>query len=173
MPLRQALTQITRGRILSCIRLTHQGLLRLGVAAPRIAVAALNPDSGVGGLMGDEEKREIAPAVRAAREEDINAHGPMAADVLFTRLTAGLYDAAVAMYHDQGHIPAKLLGHRLDKEGRKHVVGGGIAVLGLPIVCTCVAHGSAFDIVGQAVADEQGMVDAVEMAVRLASSEPR
>lgn len=169
MPLRQALAEITRGRILSCIRLTHQGLLRLGVPAPRIAVAAINPHAGAGGLMGEEEKREIAPAVQAARQEDINVHGPMAADVLFARLAAGLYDAAVAMYHDQGHIPAKLLGHRLDKEGRRPFIGGGIAVLGLPIVFTCVAHGSAFDIVGQAVADEHSMVDAIELAVRLAS----
>jgi 4-hydroxythreonine-4-phosphate dehydrogenase len=169
MPLRQALSEITRGRVLSCIRLTHQGLVRLGVPAPRIAVAAINPHAGADGLMGEEERREIAPAVQAAKQEDINAHGPMAADVLFPRLAAGLYDAAVAMYHDQGHIPAKLLGQRLDKDGRRPFVGGGIAVLGLPIVFTCVAHGSAFDIVGQAVADEHGMVDAIELAVRLAS----
>lgn len=124
---------------------------------PRIGVAALNPHGGEGGLFGDEETRIIAPAVAALEAAGIDASGPFPADTLFLRAVRGGFDGIVAQYHDQGHIPIKLLGmHRAVN-----------ITLGLPLVRTSVAHGTAFDIVGQGVADPTSMEAAIDAAVRL------
>ena len=124
---------------------------------PRIAVAALNPHGGEGGLFGDDEARLVAPAVARLREAGVDAVGPLPADTLFLRASRGEFDGVVALYHDQGHIPVKLLGmHRAVN-----------ITLGLPLVRTSVAHGTAFDIVGRGRADPTSMLAALEAAVRL------
>jgi 4-hydroxythreonine-4-phosphate dehydrogenase len=124
---------------------------------PRIAIAALNPHAGESGLFGDEETRLIAPAVRRLAEAGIDATGPLPADTLFLRASRGEFDGVVAQYHDQGHIPIKLLGmHRAVN-----------ITLGLPLVRTSVAHGTAFDIVGTGAADPASMLAAIDAAVLL------
>ena len=124
---------------------------------PRIGVAALNPHGGEGGLFGDEELRLIGPAVAALVAAGVDASGPFPADTLFLRAARGEFDGIVAQYHDQGHIPVKLLGmHRAVN-----------ITLGLPIVRTSVAHGTAFDIVGKGTADPSSMLAAIDAAVRL------
>lgn len=126
---------------------------------PRLAVAALNPHGGEGGLFGDEESRLVAPAVRALAARGLDIVGPLPADTLFLRASRGAFDGVVALYHDQGHIPVKLLGmHRAVN-----------ITLGLPVVRTSVAHGTAFDIVGTGAADPTSMLAAIDVARRLAS----
>ena len=122
---------------------------------PRLAVAALNPHAGEEGLLGWEEQRVIAPAVRAARERGIEAEGPLAADTLFRR--AERYDAVVCMYHDQALIPLKLL----------HFEEAVNLTLGLPFVRTSVGHGTAYDIAGQGVASPRSLLAAIELAAEL------
>ena len=122
-------------------------------------MAALNPHASDGGLFGDEEVRLIAPAVEAARKEGLNASGPWPTDTLFVRARDGEFDGVVAMYHDQGHIALKLMG-----EGRAVNVS-----VGLPIVRTSVAHGTAYDIVGRGVADERSLIQAARVAASLAA----
>lgn len=127
---------------------------------PRLGVAALNPHGGEGGLFGDEEPRLVVPAIAALRQSGIDATGPWPADTLFQRAAAGAFDGVVALYHDQGHIPIKLLGmHRAVN-----------ITLGLPLVRTSVAHGTAFDIVGSGRADPASMLAAIDAAVRLANA---
>jgi len=159
-PLREVATLITRERVLETIRLTHTGLQEMGVSAPRLAVAALNPHAGDEGLLGSEEIEAIGPAVEAARAEGINAHGPIPADSVFFRAIRGEFDAVVAMYHDQGHIPIKTHGFE-----RSVTV-----TLGLPIVRTSVDHGTAFDIAWQGVASAESMVEAIRLAAQMASA---
>lgn len=128
--------------------------------APRIAVAALNPHGGEGGLFGDEEPRLIAPAVERLRAAGIDATGPLPADTLFLRAAEGAFDGVVAQYHDQGHIAVKLLGmHRAVN-----------VTLGLPLVRTSVAHGTAFDLVGSGRADPASFVAAIDAAARLCAA---
>jgi 4-hydroxythreonine-4-phosphate dehydrogenase len=128
-----------------------------GGRSPRVAVAALNPHAGEGGLFGDEESRIIAPAIARARSAGIDVKGPIAADTLFARALAGEFDAVVAMYHDQGHVALKTLGF-------EHAVN---VTLGLPIVRTSVAHGTAYDIAWQGQARTSSLIEAVRVAARL------
>jgi len=129
---------------------------------PRLAVAALNPHGGEGGLFGDEEARIVAPAVRALAATGLDVVGPLPADTLFLQASQGRFDGVVALYHDQGHIPVKLLGmHRAVN-----------ITLGLPLVRTSVAHGTAFDIVGTGTADPSSMLAAIDVACRLAAASP-
>ena len=153
------------------IQLTSEMLRRIGITNPRIAVAGLNPHAGDGGLFGDEEQREIAPAIAEARAIGIQVDGPLPPDTCFPRAAGGVFDAAVAMYHDQGHIPIKMKGFLWDRErGRWSDVRGINVTLGLPIIRTSVDHGVAFDIAGKGIASEESMVAAIEMAARMASS---
>jgi 4-hydroxythreonine-4-phosphate dehydrogenase len=152
--LRSAIEVATRDRVLETIRMTAAGGSRLGFERPRIGVAGLNPHAGEGGLFGDEEIREIAPAVADARREGIEASGPWPADTLFWRAAEGEFDFVVAMYHDQGHVPVKLSG--FDE--------GVNVTLGLPFLRTSVDHGTAFDIAGQGVARGQSMAAAIRVA---------
>ncbi len=156
--LRQAIERVTVERILRVTRLTHAALVKMGFAAPRLAVAGLNPHSGEGGLFGDEEQTIIAPAVAAARQAGFNAAGPFPPDTIFWRASQGEFDAVVAMYHDQGHIAMKLLGF----------FDGVNVTLGLPIIRTSVDHGTAFDIAGTGKADERSMVAALLLAAQMA-----
>jgi 4-hydroxythreonine-4-phosphate dehydrogenase len=156
--LRDAIGQLTTERILQCCRLADEGLAALGASLPRIGVCALNPHAGEGGLFGDEEARLIAPAVESATRLGLRARGPLPADALLVRARQGEFDAVVAMYHDQGHIALKLL-------GMHQAVN---ITLGLPIVRTSPAHGTAMDIAGTQRAECSGMVAAIQTAARLA-----
>lgn len=158
LPLRQVADSITRERVLETIRLTAEGLPAMGVVEPRLGVAALNPHGGEGGLLGREEIEEIAPAVEAAQATGIDARGPYPADSIFFRAIAGEFDAVVAMYHDQGHIPVKTHGFE----------SSVTVTLGLPIVRTSVDHGTAFDIAWQGLASPQSLIEAVKLAAEMA-----
>lgn len=166
--LREACDLIESGRVLSRIRLMDQGLKKLGYAQPRIGVAGLNPHAGDEGLFGDEEIRNISPAVNAAIEEGIRADGPVPPDTLFPKAMGRHYDGCVAMYHDQGHIPFKMAGFAWNEETQSMDSVMGVNVtLGLPIIRTSVDHGTGFDIAGKGVASERAMIDAIELAVRM------
>jgi len=138
-------------------------LTRLLGRRPRLAVAALNPHASDGGLFGDEEATIIAPAVERARADGLDVTGPWPTDTLFARAHRGAFDGVVAMYHDQGHIALKLL-------GMNHAVNISV---GLPIIRTSVAHGTAYDIAGKGVADPRSLVTAVRIAAKLAATKPR
>ncbi|MDI6870591.1 MAG: 4-hydroxythreonine-4-phosphate dehydrogenase PdxA [Bacillota bacterium] len=167
--LREACDRVRRERVLTVIRLAHETGQRLGLARPSVGVAGLNPHAGEGGLFGDEEVREIAPAVRAAQAEGIRAEGPLPPDTLFPKARAGQYDFAVAMYHDQGHIPIKVAGFTLDAaSGRWSAVSGVNVTLGLPLIRTSVDHGTAFGKAGKGTANAQSMIDALLFAAQLA-----
>ena len=156
--LRQACDLVKKDRILEYLRLTHESFVKFGFNNPRIAAAALNPHGSDGGLLGDEEAQEIAPAVEAAKQEGINAIGPVPADVIFHQAIQNQYDAVLCMYHDQGHIPVKVYGFEESIT----------ANLGLPFVRTSVDHGTAFDIAGKGVASHESMLEAIRLAVALA-----
>ena len=149
---------VKKDRILEYLRLTHESFVSYGFEKPRIGTAALNPHGSDGGLMGDEEAAEIAPAVEAAIAEGINAIGPVPADIIFHQAIQGQYDAVLCMYHDQGHIPVKVYGFEESIT----------ANLGLPFVRTSVDHGTAFDIAGKGVASHESMLEAIRLAVALA-----
>ena len=167
--LRQAVERTKKPRILTVIRLAHRALKALGIAVPKIAVAGLNPHAGEHGLFGDEEIKEIIPAIEAARAEGIVVEGPIAPDTVFGRTRGGLYDIVVCMYHDQGHIPLKTLGFTFDKATQKWTSVAGVNVtLGLPIIRTSVDHGTAFGKAGKGTAAHDSMLDAIEVAVKLA-----
>lgn len=148
LPLREALDQITYDNVLQTIVITHTALQRAGIVRPRIAVAGVNPHAGEAGMFGREEIDVIAPAIAAARDQDIEASGPFAPDTVFMR-ARGLreFDVVVAMYHDQGLIPVKYLG-----------IDDGVNVtLGLPFVRTSPDHGTAFDLAGRSGPDGRGL----------------
>jgi len=169
--LRQACDAVRKRRVLKVIELAHHAVRRLTGGRARLAVAGLNPHCGEGGLFGTEDDEEIAPAVRAAQERGIDVEGPLPADTVFSKMRGGQYDAVVAMYHDQGHIPTKLLGFRYDERtGIWSSVAGVNVTLGLPIIRTSVDHGTAFDKAGQGKANAQSMVDAIRLAAVLAVS---
>jgi 4-hydroxythreonine-4-phosphate dehydrogenase len=155
--LRQAVERVNAERIMRVAGLTHQALRRMGLGTPRIALAGLNPHAGEGGLFGDEEAEIIRPAVEVARAEGMDVTGPYPPDSIFLRASQGEFDAVIAMYHDQGHIPIKLLGF----------YEGVNVTLGLPIVRTSVDHGTAFDIVGTGRADERSLVAALRLAAQM------
>jgi len=158
VPLRKVADLITRERVLEAILVTADGLRQLGIEHPRLGVAALNPHGGEGGLIGREEIEEIAPAVEEAQRMGIDARGPYPADSIFLRALKGEFDAVVAMYHDQGHIPVKVY----DFEGSATVT------LGLPIVRTSVDHGTAFDIAWKGMASPRSLIEAIKLAARIA-----
>jgi len=156
--LRQAIDRVRKERILEVVRLSDEAVRRMGVSEPRIAVAGLNPHAGEGGLFGDEERREIQPAVATAAAEGFNVVGPIPPDTVFFRMARGQYDAVVAMYHDQGHIPTKVLA--FDE--------GVNVTLGLPIIRTSVDHGTVFGKAGKGTARPDSMIEALKLAARMA-----
>ncbi len=169
--LRSAIDAVRTPRVLKVIELAHLAVARLNQGRARLAVAGLNPHCGEGGLFGSEDDEQVAPAVRAARERGIEVEGPLPADTVFPKLRGGQYDAVVAMYHDQGHVPVKLLGFRYDEAtGAWTSVAGVNVTLGLPIIRTSVDHGTAFDRAGQGTANAQSMIDAIQLAAMLARS---
>ena len=150
---------LTTAGVVEKIELIASFMRALGCTDPRIGVCALNPHAGEGGLFGDEEARVIAPAVAAARDQRVNATGPLPADTLLKRAVAGEFDGVAAMYHDQGHIALKLVG--FDRAVN--------VTLGLPIVRTSPSHGTAFDIAWQGMADAAGLLEAIRVASLLAA----
>jgi 4-hydroxythreonine-4-phosphate dehydrogenase len=158
LPLADAVRAVTRERVLARLRLAHREMGRFGVARPRIAVAALNPHGGERGLFGREEMDEIAPAVADAVAEGIDAHGPIPADSLLAMATAGGWDLALVLYHDQGHIAVKV----------HDFYHSYTVAFGLPLVRTSVDHGTAFDVAWQGKADARSMVAAILAAAALA-----
>jgi 4-hydroxythreonine-4-phosphate dehydrogenase len=163
MSLRDALAALTPAAVLAKIRLADAAMRPLTTVAPRIGVCAVNPHAGESGLFGSEETMIIEPALAAARAEGIEVEGPYPTDTLMTRARDGEFDAVVAMYHDQGHIALKLLGmHRAVN-----------ITLGLPIVRTSVAHGTAFDVAWQGRARTSSMVEAIRVACELVGSRRR
>ncbi|HZC25628.1 MAG TPA: 4-hydroxythreonine-4-phosphate dehydrogenase PdxA, partial [Actinopolymorphaceae bacterium] len=154
-----AVARIDAGLVERTIRRGHETLVRSGIAAPRIAVCGINPHAGEHGLFGHgEEESKIAPGVAVARAAGIDATGPLPADTVFFRAVRGDFDLVVAMYHDQGHCPVKVLG----------LESGVNITVGLPVVRTSVDHGTAFDIAGTGVADERSMLEALRQAADLA-----
>ncbi len=149
---------LTYDKVLSTIRITHHDVNGYFRRNPRLAVLALNPHCGEGGLFGDEEERIIRPAVMAAQGEGINVAGPLSADTLFHFAVQGRYDVVVCMYHDQGLIPLKLL----------HFDDGVNVTLGLPIIRTSVDHGTAYDLAGTGRASSRSMAAAIRMAASMA-----
>jgi len=158
--LQEAIRRVTRQRVEEVIELAHRSCQILGIAAPRIAVAGLNPHASEGGLFGEQEANEIVPAVASARARGLNVSDPLPGDTVFLRAVKGEFDIVVAMYHDQGHIPMKLL-----------AFDSGVNVsIGLPIIRTSVDHGTAFDIAGSGQASEESMLAAIEVAVKMAQA---
>ena len=158
-----AVKKINPGLVERTIRRGHQALVRAGIAEPKIGVCAINPHAGEGGLFGQgEEAEKIEPGVRAARESGIDVYGPLPADTLFFLAGRGDYDLVVAMYHDQGHGPVKVLG----------IEAGVNITVGMPVIRTSVDHGTAFDIAGKGIADPQSMVEALHQATEMATHPP-
>jgi 4-hydroxythreonine-4-phosphate dehydrogenase len=159
----------TPERLRRVIELTDEALGRLGSTRRRIAVAALNPHAGEGGLFGRYDIDVATPVIAEAVTAGFDIVGPVPGDTVFVKLKAGQYDAVIANYHDQGHIPVKLLGFEIDPAtGKWNDLSGVNITLGLPIIRTSVDHGTAFDIAGKGLANEQSLVEAIEYAERLA-----
>jgi 4-hydroxythreonine-4-phosphate dehydrogenase len=158
-----AIDRITPELVERTIRRGHRTLVDAGIGRPRIAVCGINPHAGEGGLFGrGEEGAKVAPAVAAVRADGVDVHGPLAADTVFFRAVRGDFDLVVAMYHDQGHGPVKVLG----------LADGVNITVGLPVIRTSVDHGTAFDIAGTGTADEGSLVEALRQAVALAPPAP-
>ena len=155
--LRIACDYVTKDNVYNKIKLTHDYFINCGFINPKIAVSALNPHASDGGILGDDEAKQISPAINDAKNDGINATGPIPADTVFNQAIDGKYDVVLAMYHDQGHIPIKV--HNWEKS---------ISVnLGLPFVRTSVDHGTAFDIAGKGIAHHASMTEAIRQAVSL------
>ena len=159
VPLAKVPRLLSKQRIIEVIELSHDVCKRFGIRRPKIGVAGLNPHAGEGGLLGHEEQRIIAPAVRRAARKGINAIGPLPADTLFHKAYHGEFDAVVAMYHDQGLAPLKMIAFDT----------GVNLTLGLPFVRTSPDHGTAFDIAGKGIAKPDSMIAAINLAAQLAA----
>jgi 4-hydroxythreonine-4-phosphate dehydrogenase len=157
VPISEVPAMITSERIVRVLELGNSALKKMGIKDPSFAVAGLNPHAGESGIFGVEEEKIIIPAVRTANEMGIRTKGPLPPDVVFLKMHRGKYDAVIAMYHDQGHIPLKLLAFE----------SGVNVTLGLPIIRTSVDHGTAFDIAGKGLADPGSLIEALRLAVAM------
>jgi 4-hydroxythreonine-4-phosphate dehydrogenase len=155
----EACKYVTTENIITALQLTDEKFKDWGFKNPRIAVAALNPHASDNGLIGDEEAREISPAIKIASEKGLNVTGPHPADTIFNQAANGKHDVVLVMYHDQGHIAIKVYG------AEESVTVN----LGLPFLRTSVDHGTAFDIAGKGIADETSMIEALKLGASLAS----
>ena len=151
--------KMTPERLTAVVRIAHDALLSIGIAAPRIAVAGLNPHSGENGLFGTEEQVVMVPTIAALCADGLDVRGPVSPDAVFLEAMSGRYDLVVVAYHDQGHIPVKLI----ERDVAVNVTGG------LPIIRTSVDHGTAFDLAGRGVASTVNMGSALRLAARMAS----
>ena len=155
----EAITGLKRERIEKVIELADDAMKKLCCHSPRIAVAGLNPHAGENGLFGKEELKEIIPAVRNMKEKGINVEGPIPPDTVFLQAVNGKYDIVVAMYHDQGHIPSKLLGFNSCVN----------FTVGLPFIRTSADHGTAFEIAWKGMANPESMTEAIKLSIKLTS----
>jgi 4-hydroxythreonine-4-phosphate dehydrogenase len=172
--LREACDRVKKDRVYTVIRLAYDTLRRLGIENPRIAVAGLNPHAGESGLFGREETEEIEPAIQQARREGLTVEGPIPPDTVFSKMQGGQYDIVVVMYHDQGHIPTKLMGFRYDERTNTWDAISGVNItIGLPIIRVSVDHGTAFGKAGEGRANPESMIQAIKIAARLASAPER
>jgi 4-hydroxythreonine-4-phosphate dehydrogenase len=161
--LKEAIERVRPERILTVIKIARAGVQELGIADPHIAVAGLNPHAGEGGIFGDEEAKYIVPAIDQARALGFRVSGPLAGDTVFFRTLQGQFDCAIAMYHDQGHVAAKMLGIWL----------GVNVTLGLPIIRTSVEHGTDFDNAGTGRGDPRSLVQALKLGATMAANRLR
>jgi 4-hydroxythreonine-4-phosphate dehydrogenase len=169
--MREACDRITRERVLDVIRLADLALKLMGKEPRRIGVAGFNAHASENGLFGDQEAKGIIPAIEAARAEGLDVTGPVPPDTVFVKALGGQFDVVVAMYHDQGHIPLKLCGFRMDpKTGLYSQMSGINTTIGLPIIRTSVDHGTAFGKAGKNRANEESLVDAIRLAVTFAKN---
>ena len=172
--LRQACDRVKKARVLEVIKIADKACKDLGITNPRVAVAGLNPHCGEGGLFGTEEIEEISPAIEEARKEGVDVAGPIPPDTIFSKALGGMYDIVVAMYHDQGHIPLKVVGFVYDRAAKSWKSVSGVNItLGLPIIRTSVDHGTAFDQAGKGTAGELSLINAIDNAVDLAEQRMR
>ncbi|MBC2849973.1 4-hydroxythreonine-4-phosphate dehydrogenase PdxA [Cetobacterium sp. 8H] len=169
--LREACDNCKRDRVYDVIKIANDACKKLGILNPKIGVAGLNPHCGENGLFGTEEIEEIIPAIEKAKNEGVNVAGPIPPDTVFSKARGGWYDIVVAMYHDQGHIPLKVIGfvYNQAKNGWEAVSGVNIT-LGLPIIRSSVDHGTAFDQAGSGKASELSLINAIDYAITLANN---
>ena len=166
--LREACDRVKKDRVLEVIRIADQACKELGIKEPKIGVAGLNPHSGENGMFGREDIEEITPAIEAAKGEGIIVDGPVPPDTVFSKARGGWYDIVVAMYHDQGHIPLKVVGFVYNQAEQKWDAVAGVNItLGLPIIRASVDHGTAFDQAGKGVANELSLINAMDYAIRM------
>jgi 4-hydroxythreonine-4-phosphate dehydrogenase len=169
--MRKACDLITQERVHRVIRLADGAMRSLGIAEPKIGVAGFNAHCSENGLFGDEEASAIIPAIKEAVSGGIRADGPVPPDTVFVKAQSGMYDVVVAMYHDQGHIPLKLSGFKLDTKTNRYVSMSGVnCTIGLPIIRTSVDHGTAFGKAGEGRANEESLVDAMNIAITMAKA---
>ena len=161
---------VTQSRVESVIKLAHRAGEMIGIRSPKIGVAGLNPHASDGGLFGTEDLNEITPAIKAMRFSGIDVEGPFPADTLFPKANGGYFDFVVVMYHDQGHIPLKLLGFNWNSSANSWDSVEGVNItLGIPIIRVSVDHGTAFDIAGTGKASDSSMVQAILYATKMAN----
>lgn len=169
--LREACDRAKKERVIAVTELILDACKSFGIADPHIGIAGLNPHAGEGGLFGDEEIREIIPAIEEMRARGWNVEGPVPPDSLFSRARSGQFDGCVAMYHDQGHIAFKVGGFEWDRETQRMVAVKGVNItLGLPIIRVSVDHGTAFDVAGKGIANPDAMLMSIEYAALMAKN---
>lgn len=167
--LRKACDLVKKDRIIEVTELITDACRQFGIPNPHIGISGLNPHAGENGLFGDEEEREIIPAVDKLKARGFNVDGPLPPDSVFAKARCGQYDGCVAMYHDQGHIAFKVAGFNWNAEtGRMDSVKGVNITLGLPIIRVSVDHGTAFDVAGRGVANEDALLLSIDYATRMA-----
>lgn len=168
IPLKDVSDKLSVEKVLSTIRLADSSLKQLGIQNPRVGVSGLNPHCGEGGLFGNEELKIITPAIRKAKSEGIDASGSVPPDTVFAKALSGAYDVVVAMYHDQGHIPVKMVGFKWCKSGWKSIKGVNITV-GLPFIRTSVDHGTAYGKAGKGKGNAipESLIEALETAIKM------
>ena len=169
--LREACDRVKKDRIIEVTELINDACIQFGISKPRIGIAGLNPHASDNGLFGWEEEKEIIPAVNELKQRGFNVDGPVPPDTLFAKARCGKYDGCVAMYHDQGHIPFKVVGFNWNKEtGRMESAQGVNITLGLPIIRVSVDHGTAFDVAGKGIASPSAMLLSIDYATRMAQT---
>lgn len=167
--LREACDRVKKDRIIEVTELINDACRQFGFENPHIGIAGLNPHASDNGLFGWEEEKEIIPAVNELKARGFNVDGPVPPDTLFAKARCGKFDGCVAMYHDQGHIPFKVVGFSWNKETGKMDSAQGVNItLGLPIIRVSVDHGTAFDVAGKGVASEEAMLLSIDYATRMA-----
>jgi len=171
--LKEACARVKKDRIYQVIMLGYDAVKRLGIENPKIAVAGLNPHAGESGMFGHEEIEEIEPAIKEAQREGLKVEGPIPPDTVFSKMQGGQYDLVVVMYHDQGHIPTKLIGFQYDDKTKTWSSMSGVNITcGLPIIRVSVDHGTAYGKAGEGRANPESMIQAIHIAAQLALSKP-